>query len=81
MMLRQDLEYIPYLNKAVIEEYADITIKSNDGEKYLVNKLLLISWSHIKGHQLKEVLLSHFDNNEDIIISSDFNSQDFFVIL
>ena len=76
MMLKQDLEDIPYLNKAVIEEYADITIISNNGEKYLVNKLLLMSWSQIKGHHLKEVLLSHFDNNEDIIISSDFNSQD-----
>ena len=76
MMLKQDLEDIPYLNKAVIEEYADITIRSNDGEKYLVNKLLLMSWSQIKGHQLKEVLLSHFQSNEDIIISSDFYSQD-----
>ena len=76
MKLKQNSDYISYLSKAVIQEFADITIKSNDGENYNLNKLLLVSWSQIEGHQLKDILLDHFKNNEDIIVSCDFNSQD-----
>ena len=76
MKLKQNLEVIPYLDKAVIEGFADVSIKSNDGENHLVNKLLLISWGRIEGHQFQRALLDHHENNEDIIISSDFNSQD-----
>ena len=77
MKLKQNLGNVPYLDQDVIEEYADITLKSiSDSKECKINKLMLMSWNRYS-NPLKEVLSNHFQNyEEDIFISCDFNSQE-----
>ena len=59
-----------YLDKKVIDEFAHLKIKSDDGQQHiLINHLLWTSWSIFP----KELLKDMFNEGpEDIIILSDF---------
>ena len=63
---------VPYLNRSIVDEFSELTIRSEDGQEVKVNHLLLISWSNFSKALLHKSLLQ----NEDFIISSNFSLQD-----
>ena len=58
---------LPYLDDNVIEEFANLCIKSTDGSQIRLNSLFLISWSRLARKLLKDALIQ----NEEVTISSD----------
>ena len=60
---------VPYLQESIIEEFADLIIKSNDGNKVHINSLLLVSWNKVLKEPLKEAFMQNIDS---VVISSNF---------
>ena len=60
-----------YLNKNIIDEFAHLKIKSDDGQHYIqINHLLWTSWSIFPKELLKDMF--NEGSPEDMIISTDF---------
>ena len=64
---------VPYLNKSIVDEFAELIIKSVDGDEININHLLLISLSNFCQNLLKDDMLQ---NQGEIVISSNFGYSD-----
>ena len=64
---------VPYLKKSIVDEFADLIIKSVDGDEININHLLLISWSKFCQNLLRHDMLQ---NQGKIVISSNFSNSD-----
>ena len=60
---------LPYLGDCVIEEFANVVIKSTDGSQIRLNPLFLISWSRLARKLLKDALIQ--TDEKEVTISSD----------
>ena len=79
---------LPYLDEQVIKDFSNITIISEDNERFQINPVLLLSWIRIGGaiHFVKDdkpmkkpmikVLDDHFSNDQNVIISSNLKKED-----
>ena len=63
---------LPYLDKTVVEEFAQIVVKSKDGQEILINHLFLLGWSSLP----KDLLQDAFTHNQDNLIISTNCSHD-----
>ena len=79
---------LPYLEEQIIKDFSNITIISEDNERFQINPVLLLSWIRIGGsiHFVKDdkpmkkpmikVLDDHFSNDQNVIISSNLKKED-----
>ena len=63
---------LPYLDTTVVEEFAQIVVKSKDGQEILINHLFLLGWSSLP----KDLLQDAFTHNQDNLIISTNCSHD-----
>ena len=64
LQLSQNIQ-IPYLDYEIVQEYSNLIIQSNDGQKVLFNHYMLVSWSKI----LKVILKDVIDMDHNFVIS------------
>ena len=64
---------IPYLNKSVIERFANIAIVSENGKTFSMNHLLLISWSNYFKKLLED---TRIQDQDTITISTNCSQSD-----
>ena len=64
---------IPYLNKSVIEKFANIAIVSENGKTFSMNHLLLISWSSYFKKLLED---ARIQDQDTITISTNCSQSD-----
>ena len=70
--LKTNMIELPYLNSDVIEDFADLKIKSEDGLEIQINPWLLISCSDF----MKHVLYDSLFQDQETIISTNLNYTD-----
>ena len=70
--LKTNMIELPYLNSDVIEDFADLKIKSEDGLEIQINPWLLISCSDF----MKQVLYDCLFQDQETIISTNLNYTD-----
>ena len=68
------IQQIPWVQEHVLEEYADLVIKSNDGQDIKINHLLLVSCSEIAKRIIRDA--ARLGQKDDLIISSNLNYSD-----
>ena len=67
------IQQIPWIQEHILEEYADLVIKSNDGQDIKINHLLLVSCSEIAKRMLRDAARL---GQEDLIMSSNLSYSD-----
>ena len=66
-------ERLPYLSAEVIEEFAEIVIKSDSGYEFRINHLLWMGWSNLSKRLLHDALIYNLDV---VTITTDFSSNE-----
>ena len=62
---------VPYLDIKVIEDFASLIIKAEDGHIVYINHLILVAWSNISKQVLKDIPIVDF--KDDVVILSNFS--------